>query len=587
MLRSPALLVLLALVAGLVVGPTAAAPPRPGTDDNGLTRNESATLWSRDDESGYITNADYRTAYGENRTTIQEIANGTDLTFTRPPATAAIWTSNDHADFDGTNASASLYPPGANRTDGRLIQDAHVTVFGLAPATMTHVAPTETRRYVAPNGTVRSIVDYRIRQPAADAGGNASRRWTGQHHEITEVRLIVDGETVARTNGSHTPTLAYHLAAGQTTLRIEADIEARLGASAGIGGDPDGRENGSGTVDSRRVNGTDVVVETVTVTDTVRVTPYHLRTTFRYATYPNGDAGVAVYKNLPWQGLDVSPTDDRQVRGVWRFYTARNPRWDQLTRATASGNETVTSPSIPVAVHAYPSTLGPRVEPTGDGPGLLQLWGTDHASPASHLPQNVTVDVVTEAYETSYGLAVRTDSLDREALTVRGIVRGVNATLVEPDGGSRRQIRESTLTLTVLDQSADGAVLLVTLRATDTGNPITLADQTARYDPVIPDRREGYVTVAGRRVTPNASGMATVRVTEPGVYTAVYHPGSWLAHDPAFTSARATARWHPLATVDGWLSLGTTVVTWALPFALALYAGRRLGDIIHYQTNRL
>jgi len=35
-------------VTSLVTGIVAAEPPRPGTEDNGLTENESATLWSRD-----------------------------------------------------------------------------------------------------------------------------------------------------------------------------------------------------------------------------------------------------------------------------------------------------------------------------------------------------------------------------------------------------------------------------------------------------------------------------------------------------------------------------------------------------------
>jgi len=35
-------------VTSLVTGLVTASPPRPGTEGNGLTANESATLWSRD-----------------------------------------------------------------------------------------------------------------------------------------------------------------------------------------------------------------------------------------------------------------------------------------------------------------------------------------------------------------------------------------------------------------------------------------------------------------------------------------------------------------------------------------------------------
>jgi len=54
------------LVTSLVTGIVAADPPRPGTEGNGLTENESSTLWSRDADS-YISQEEYRQRYGENR----------------------------------------------------------------------------------------------------------------------------------------------------------------------------------------------------------------------------------------------------------------------------------------------------------------------------------------------------------------------------------------------------------------------------------------------------------------------------------------------------------------------------------------
>ena len=75
-------------VTSIVTGIVAADPPRLGTEDDGLTENESASVWSRDADS-YISQEENRQRCGENRSTINQVANGTDITFKRPPATAA------------------------------------------------------------------------------------------------------------------------------------------------------------------------------------------------------------------------------------------------------------------------------------------------------------------------------------------------------------------------------------------------------------------------------------------------------------------------------------------------------------------
>ena len=68
------------LVASLITSVVSANPPRPGTEANGLTENESATLWSRDADA-YITQAEYQQRYGDTRTVTHQLANGTDITF--------------------------------------------------------------------------------------------------------------------------------------------------------------------------------------------------------------------------------------------------------------------------------------------------------------------------------------------------------------------------------------------------------------------------------------------------------------------------------------------------------------------------
>jgi len=189
------------------------------------------------------------------------------------------------------------------------------------------------------------------------------------------------------------------------------------------------------------------------------------------------------------------------------------------------------SDAIPVYVHAYPSRIGPRAEPVRDGPKIIDAWGTDRPSPVGTVGENINIDIVNQSYTTTYGVAVRAERVDRDALQVAGIVRGVNASIVAPDTGSKRQLRHSELTVEVLQQSESQATLRIELRDSETGAPIVLSDPDRRY-PVGGNTRDGYITVAEQRVETNASGVAIVTIDEPGIYTARYYPGSWLGHNP-------------------------------------------------------
>jgi hypothetical protein len=553
------------VVAGGITSVVAADPPRPGTEANGLTENESATLWSRDTDD-YINQTTYRERYGENRTAVQQVANGTDVTFTRPPATAATWTRNDFQDLDAGGSNTSVHPPHANLTDSVFIENAHATVFAVQPSTRAHLAAGTTPLYIAPNGTLRGFVDYRVRLPE----GNATSEWSLVDHSVDTVRLQADGVPLAEQNGSHTPVLDYQTTRnGSATLSFTAEIDVRVRQTTRI--------------DHGNTTSVDVTyhADSVTVSDTLDVAFYNLSATAHYASYPNGDAGVAVFQSRPWQGFTL-PERGARVRGIWRFYTARNPDWDTLVTTNATGRSVVESPALPVGVHAYPSQIGPRVEPVRGGPELLSTWGGDQATPAGTIGETVSVDVVNQSYQATYGLAARTDSIDRDTLHVTGIVRGVNET-IEPTAGADRQLRRSTLSVNVVRQNQTAAVLRVELRDARTDSPIQLADRD-RLHLIGGETRTGAITVNGQRVETNRSGVATVTVDDPGVYTARYQPGSWLSHNPAYVPATATARWHPLTTIEGWFALLVEVGWQLLPFVVVFYAGTRLLRLLGFTT---
>jgi len=550
------------LATSLVTGIVAADPPRPGTEGNGLTENESATLWSRDADN-YISQEEYRQRYGENRSAVHQVANGTDITFKRPPATAATWTRNDFDNLDAGAPDTSVHPPHADLEDGVFIEDAHATIFAVQPSTRGHLESGEAPLYIAPNGTMRGFVDYRVRVPNGSSSGNTTISWSLTEHEIEEVRLKKDGETIAERDGAHTPALDYQIEdAWSANLTLEAEISVRL----------------KKTVRTDLGDRTDVDItyrtESRNVSDSIAVEIYDLSASPYYAEYPNGDAGVAIFQSRPWQGYTLTEDGETRVRGIWRFYTARNTNWDTLVQSNRTDSATVQSDAIPVYVHAYPSRIGPRAEPVRDGPELIETWGTDRPSPVGTIGENINIDIVNQSYTTTYGVAVRAENVDRKALQVAGIVRGVNASIAEPGRGSERQLRRSNLTVGVIKQNQSQATLRVELRDNQTGAPITL-DESRQY-PIGGTARNGYITVADQRVETNASGVAIVPIDEPGIYTARYHPGSWLGHNPAYVSDTATARWHSLGTIDGWFAFLFEVGWQLIPFVVMFYAGRRV-----------
>ncbi|MFD1562823.1 hypothetical protein ACFR99_04595 [Haloarchaeobius amylolyticus] len=522
-------------------------------DEHGLDENETATLWSKTPDE-CISTAEYERRYGETRTGMEELGNCTDITFKAPPDTAERWTAGDYESLEGGDAETSIYPTHASRTDSVVIADAHVTTFAIHPSTRTHLDANETVHYIAPEGELRGFVDYRIR-----LDGNSSIR----NHGIEDVRLLRDGELVDATSGTHTPIFEYAFdRGGSATLTLEADISTRVEQEVG--------------------NETEVITDQVTVSEDLDIEVYDLRASIYYASYPNGDSGVAIYQAQPWHGYTLSDDGETKVRGVWRYYTARETGWDELTHATRGGRETVASDALPVYVHAYPSELGPRAEPIRDGPEILEVWGTESTSPESSLHENVEVDVVSAPYTRSSGLALRHDGVDRDAVAVDGIVRGVSADIVEPDGGTEREIRESELSLEIVDSNATAVTLEIELRDTATDEPIMLENQYdgPRFWLIGHDVREGYITIGDQRVRTNSEGLAEVTVSQPGIYTAEYHPGSWRSHSPSYLGDTATETWHPLATPTGWFTLLVDVVRYAIPFVIALYAAKRLGNFL-------
>lgn len=549
-----------------LAGAVASPPP---DEPRPLTDNETATLWSGDADS--CLNTTERTSRSNERVLIEQLSNCTDITFNEPPRTAAAWTTHDFKELEGGSSDTSVHPPYAELTNSLAIRDAHATVFAVHPSTRLHATPDETPLYITSKGSVRGLVDYRVRSPATQTIDNRSIHWGVLDHEVRSVRLKIGDDVATSASGTQTPELEYTTTeAGRTTLTLEADIRVELRKRT--------IEEGN-----RTRTQTKRVVDDVTVSQTIPVVVYNPTTTVHYAEYPNGEDAIAVSQSSPWNGFSLSENENESVRGIWRYYTARGTDWDTLVRSTHEGRTTVESEARPVYVHAFPSKVGIQSDPAGSGPEILDVWGPERKSPARTIPKNVSVAVVEEPYTKSSGLAVRHDDIDRSAIRVQGIVRGVNATLVEADGGAERAIRESNLTIAVLERNASGATVRIKLRDEKTNDPIALSypfESDPRFAPLGAQTRDGYITIGGKRIETNASGTAIVTVRETGIYTARYHPGTWRSHNPAYTSDTATVTWHPLTTLSGWVTLTIDVLWFSIPFVVALYAGLRLGSLL-------
>ncbi|WP_277554064.1 hypothetical protein [Halobaculum limi] len=566
------------LIGGLVAV-VSGQPPRPTTETNGLTTGEAATLWSRDVDTGTVSETAGAIDSNESTALIQ-LANATDLTFRRPPDTAARWTRRDYEDLPETGVDRSVYPPHAERANGTYIQDAHATLFAVTPSTVVYESPDQQTRYVAPNGTVRGFVDYRVTLPAATTSGNETTEYSLASTRIHSVRLVTDdGTTVATSAEDSTPELSYQLDSETSSLRLVAEISAKIRLERT-------REkrgwfihpNGSLVNTTETTTSVEVTSETVTVSDEIDVETYTPRVALERAQTPDGDHLVAAFHADPWQGLRFGPDGERRVRGVWRYYTARDPRWDTLVASSGRERTESVSPALPVSVYAYPSRFGPRSEPAGQRPTLTDVWGADRRSPATRLPENVAVDVVESPYTASYGVLVETNASGAASVTAAGVVRGVDVPIEQVGGVT--QLRQSEVRARVVEQTEFEATIRISLHDAETGAPIRLGEPNAPFPEPPGGVRTGYIEIGGEQVQTNARGVAIVTVDEPGVYTARYVPGSWLAQDPAYAGSSATARWHPLFTIEGWLDLFVRVLQVAIPFALAVYAGRRLGQLL-------
>jgi hypothetical protein len=616
-------------------------PPDPEAQ-YGLSQQTVALMWSHD--------VDDPTDPSGSESFLQ-LANATDVSYKEPPEAASVWSENDHLDltrsYDLQDRNRSVVPPDAasardfrstfSFSDGTrggmndhwgdgvasavIVHDAHSTIFGVHPSTIGHVSPDERHHYVPPNGSIRSLVDFRVVVPDGqdqslpsnpDQPGTAvDIQWEYVDSEIVDVTLLRDGEEVdpSNDNGDYSVTMNEdgHLTVSDyenfygrdTSLVVRATINVTLDRTVSV------RERQCQwiTIPGPGNNSTDVWScftdstsrsEEVTVShqpesDPMGVRIYNLKAYPYYAEYPGRDSGVVVFQSRPWQGFsfDGTPVD---VTGNWRFYTGRDTDWDTLQVRSETGSTSRESVALPSYVHAFPSATGATIEPSGNQSEILDVWGSEFDSPASNIASaNVNVDVAQDSYEPSYGVAIRADDISRDRLRVHGIVRGeeaylvnlsnVDASVLGDDVDIVRDVNRSNLTVEVVPSRSNDShtTLHIELMDNQTGDPIDLREQAP--DPLrgpSVQNRSGYLAVNGERVRMDEPGVANVTLNRTGRFNVRYEAGSWLRADPAYTDDSELVKHRSINTLGELVDYVTQVVLYGLPLLLVLFVAKNV-----------
>lgn len=573
-----ALIALVGLIlAGTPVSADSSGSAQPAVDppnetDHGVNETTFQALWSGDDDA----TDSAALVDDENTSQMAALAAYTDIPFNSPPRAVEQWNSGDHQEFPETSLTESIHPSNVSLQDGRFVKDAYVDVFAVQPSTRARLSQNNQPLYVAPNGSVLATLDYRVDVPDETRSDDRRSVWSLDGHQIGETRLLVDGEVETTQQGSHTPTLEYTALDSYTgtnhTLTIETDITVTLRHRESVcvedndtttetnqTGDDDNDDNACEDWETSVTYPT----ETLTVSTSRAVSVYDLRVSGYRARYPDGDLGVVAYKNQPWAGYSLP---GGSVQGVWRFYSARDTDWDQLIQQTANGSKRVRSPLQPLQVAAYPSETGPTASQRGRIE-ILDTYGQDTVPPT--LPENLELDIVTDPYTASYGIATRatiedpnrTQLIDSN-VTAHGLVRSVSANVTD-DSFATIPINESNLTLTVTNVTDETVTATVTLRDDETG------------DPIATEGREGAVVLNGERVQTDENGTVTRTLPRPaGGVSARYEPGQWWLHPTSYTADSDTA--YVRGTVLHLVSSFYQIVVPILTVCIAVYILDRL-----------
>ncbi|ELZ88837.1 hypothetical protein C453_01200 [Haloferax elongans ATCC BAA-1513] len=508
-------------------------------------------LWSDDADSENLSLDDFDGDAESKSEFIRRLTRSTDTPFEQPPRAVEQWNRGDFDDYSPGDRTTSVHPASASLSDGTVIKDAFVSIFAVQPSTVLHHR-TGTTQHVAPDGDVLALSDYRVVIPEGDDTGLRREKWSLKRTS-TDITLSA-GDRTHDTGRGHTATLDYAGLSGSPEVTVTAEITAEfdhhirecedwnrtLDTCRGGWETETHHPSFSKTVSTSR----DVVVNRLDGVSGSRV---------GFDTAPSR-TGAVVSPATPWTTIAVA--DDTRIRSNWWFYSAGTPGWRTMESDTATGSSRAASSVRPLQVHAYPSKMAPSVPSESETDRHLTIektWGPEQAGPS--LPPNVDLDTA-DPYTHAESVAVSSETLDGEdfrEVEVHGIVRGQSRTV---SLSSHRTVRETNLTLAVVESNATHATVLASVANNATGDPVTT----------------GRVEIESQTTTLNSSGEGVVTLTNPpALVRGQYDPTEWWRttepHAAAVDVTKVPGNYPEPETL---IDLTVVTLLWFLPAGLAV-----------------
>jgi hypothetical protein len=524
--------------------------------DYGVNNSTFQRLWSEDTDNGNLSADDFGDSNIASRSEFtRRLAQSTDIPFAQPPQAADNWNRGDFGDYTPGSERSSVHPKGATLNDGVYIKDAYVSIFAVQPSTVLHQG-NETTRYVSPEGQVRAVSDYRVATPQSDRNGSERDRWSIDQTYIESVELTADGQPLDAGSG-HQATLQYTDLSGSPQLTVTATITVRLRhvtLECPTWNDTGSRCGGDWTREVETLDASKTVStsQNVSVNQLTGITGNRVQ----FETDENR-TGAVVHPNTEWSTVAVD--EDVRARSNWWFYTAGSNGWQTMVTRTATNTSRAESSVRPVQVHAFPSQQTPYVptEPTDDGTHPLAIeetWGTEQTGPS--LPPNIDLESA-DPYVNADSLALSSTTLDERdfrEVTVHGIVRGQSRTVSLAE---QQTVRETNLTLTVVEANATHAVVRAKVTENATGDAVTT----------------GRVTIGKQTTALNSSGTGVVTIANPGsVVRGQYTSTAWWRTDqPYATSTGVTALPANFPDAQSLIRLAVVTMLWFLPVSVLVF----------------
>lgn len=524
--------------------------------DYGVNESRYQLLWSEDTDQENLSSADFTENASSPAKFSQRLSRSTDYLFDEPIEDVERWNSGDFDDYAAGDEETSVHPEAAALENGRFIKDAHATIFTINPSTVLQ-SGNESTTYIAPEGEVLAISDYRVEVPNDSESGSVREEWSLEETALESVDLQADGQTVD-SNTSHRSTLEYNGLSGGPTLTVEAEISAQLRQEERT---CDEYNQSTDSCEGSWETEINHPSEQLTVTDSLETTVNRVDTADGNQTAFEADdnrTGAVVHPGTVWSGISID--DETRVRGNWRFYSAGDDGWHTMVSRTETGatreNSTVRSAQLyAVPIQAEPDVSGGATDTVEPPLEIEAAWGSEHEGPS--LADEIDVTPV-DQYVNTTSVALQSKSLPADSfdtVTVHGIVRGQSDTVSLEEEGT---VHETNLELTVLKANSSGAVVEAEVTENTTGEPVT----------------SGRVEVGNQSAPLNASGMARLHLEErPSLLVdGRYVAADWWDAETMYAAAEDRAKIPPKYPKFAQLvQLALVTLLWFLPVALAVY----------------